>query len=422
MEKDRTEDRYKGKILEDLQPFQMRKALAPFLEELNSATSQYFPSMLKKYELEKIETPPISAYGGNVFDTGFLGYVKVVKSASDVTFSKPRYIVMIDQGDLFHAQMSGRPYSLVETVGGLLGTVIRWNVHPPPENYVPSITEQFIEKIHERSDIGPEEARKNARISYEFRNVGHLFEWIGKHTFRDVFDPSWKLEHEVYDTDVKPFLEKEKNKILQKIDKGIETIEEVRKKTDSSITSHEQYKQTVKGAVNSILGEWGRSANESDNPFERKAWNILYINFPCWDYSITDVLEDVSASNVKLLVENKWGFKSDTTPLQSYAKSWPEFFQDLSEGKTEATPEVVRERLVKMVKEAISLGMNGVKKQMAEYNVGTYFDYIKASRSESDMYEVFRAAEKHESFLLQNLPTVIKMTDENIKTKYFPQL
>ena len=84
----------------------------------------------------------------------------------------------------------------------------------------------------------------------------------------------------------------------------------------------------------------------------------------------------------------------------------------------EATPEIVYERLVKMVKKAVDIGLNRFRDYMNEYEIKDWFDFTKPSKDDPHKNMIFRAAENQETFILNNLPDVIRISDEKIKEKF----
>jgi hypothetical protein len=414
MENNEAKDRLESKILSDFLPSQMKRVQKPFVESLNSFVSHYFQLMVAKYGLKKLEVPKIKTYKGNVLDIGFLGYVKPIRYTTLFGEVKSSGEIMIDEADVYHAQISDQPYSLLERLGGYLGTTIRWSVHSPPKGYVPPfMEEQSTEGRMKR--LKSEEDSKKALLSEEFRKVSYFFGWVGRHVLRDVVDSSWKLDHELFGTDVKPFFPKQREEVLQRVGKGAKIIREAEKNTGTSKGDYGKYSEEVKNAVEVMLGEWGHESNQSDNPFDREVYHAL-----CLDYlNIDETLEEVDTF-LDVIVKNDWGFESDKTPLQHFTEEHPTIFQDLLEGKVQVTPEVAYERLVRMAKEDINKCLNELE-TIIKTKTFDYFDLMDSEEYGYDI-KIFRAAEDNESFILQNLPTVVRMPDEEVKTKFFPNL
>jgi len=428
MAEDITKDKYISDILANILPSQMENARNPALVRLNSAVSQYFPKMVEKYRAEgdttQIKTPVINSFQC-AFDKAFYGFVKPVTSIKPDGTTEPSYAVMVDQGEIFHAQASGNANRLLEMVGGLLGTAIRWNYHPLPDNYIPSIAEKFIEKQKEKDYSLPTEGitdylnpNSPTRLSQKIRNVSFFFEWTGRHVFRDVIDPSWKLEHERYETEVKPELEKSREDVLKRVQKATRMATILNKNTDISREGYETWKREGKKIIEDIGGEWGNFSFESDNPFERFVWEQLNVDFSGGHgFDVDDTLDDDFDIHEKLIREDK-----DGSELKHYAKFWPKYFKDLAEGKTKVTSGVLFERFFRLKKDALKTGLEEVAENLKQYPIGNWFDATEFPESEINMASIFSAAEDNEKYVLQNLPVIIRMSDEEVRSKFFPNL
>jgi len=402
MKKGSRDDRLFSSILDQDFPEQLRRITEPALRNINFVVYSTFPKMLEKYQPRmEVKPPLVMSYPSNITDSAFYGYVKQVTPQEE----ESPFAIMIDQGELFNLQMLVDPYYLLEKVGGLVGTVIRWNLHPPPQNYIPSLEQEFIEKT--QFDRSSEEDRKKSR---EFRKVGFFFEWTGRHTFRDVIDPTWPLEHEAYETDEKPFLEKSRKKYTERFTEAVKKVEELNKSTRNSRQDFNTWRQKAEKILEESKLGYLSLDSQSDDFFERLAYNQLFINFPIYGYDVKETWEDDFRIFEECYEEKRDSF------LEHYAKGWPNIFKDLL-GKP-VSKETLFERFFKLRRSTLQEGLQIIAKNIENHSIETWFDVAKPSRYEISMMPVFRAAEKHEKILLENLPNIVKMTDEEVKSKF----
>jgi hypothetical protein len=309
---------------------------------------------------------------------------------------------------------------LLEIAGGLMGICIRMSYYLFDE-FSPTHRELCMNELEESKATWTDIQRGHMKVL-------KFFEWIGRHVARDVAQPEWKLAHEAYEMEgveyplTREKLEQTKTNILGRIDRESQRINELSRNIKLKGQGFREYRAEVERAVIRILGKES-ATDRLDEPLEYFLSEQFYGNFPCLEMWVSGIpaygKDDIPIEGVldDDFIGYYYAYKQYPSMLITDAKKWPEFLGDLAEGRKELTPKIVFERRFKMKMKAVEDGLRIIRERVSQYSIATWFDVTEFDCEETK--KGFLTAENHEKQILQNLPIVVRMPDEEILTKFF---
>ncbi|MFH1506183.1 MAG: hypothetical protein ABIE94_04330 [archaeon] len=318
----------------------------------------------------------------------------------------------IDNGDVSMSAMalvwnlhSGDYVTLIEIMGEECGHLLR-NALKEPTDF------EKLEEYERRED-------KDGHPSYMWEFVvSEMFGFIGRHVFRDCFNPQLMLSHERYlQFGIKSMIEQMNARIREDIDPAILKATQLGEEVKLTEEGFAEYRTNVLELASSLMGE----GYYSDDFIDKQIWTWFQIG-PVLGF------QDVSPLGLEEALDYGWAldechkYLAMKTPeneyeaksLQNYRETWyPQLFAEADE----VDEDTLRQRVLEAVFQSTVRAATRRFEILPDYlrNIDLADPFVFHDREHSDGYSVAYA---HRDDILSDLPSIVRLPDKDVYQRF----